>query len=115
MRIQAWTLRKYTPKQEIITLSQSANPLLNTETCSSQSYRLARIKFAIMKKTILSLLIAVAAIGAVAPTAAHAQTTVVVVNHRHHKHPHANMVWVPGHWQGRFWRRAWVPGHWVPA
>jgi hypothetical protein len=25
------------------------------------------------------------------------------------------MIWVPGHNEGRWWRRHWVPGHWVPA
>ena len=26
--------------------------------------------------------------------------------------PHANSVWVPGHWEGRGRNRHWVPGHW---
>jgi len=67
-----------------------------------------------MKKIILSLLIAVSAMGVIAPTA-DAATVVFVHRHHRHRHPHPNMVWVPGRYVGHFWHRHWVPGHWVPA
>ena len=69
-----------------------------------------------MKKLILAVLIAASALGTVTPSANADVVIVVGHRHRHHRYyHHPAMIWVPGHNEGRWWRRHWVPGHWVPA